>query len=135
MGLTFKPDWKTAKPSYVAKFGEYQAFLDSMTEADIRNAIHGACGRFPPGIDAWMQGEPLEMRMRRPDQVPYLVGRLPEGILKPGETVSLLLWVPREATKRKTWDLRLDPGGRVAPAVDTGRRLNRFFRLSARFTF
>jgi 4-amino-4-deoxy-L-arabinose transferase-like glycosyltransferase len=80
-----------------------------------------------------MRGEPLEMRMRRPDQVPYLVGRLPEGILKPGETVSLHLWVPREAMKRKTWDLRLDPGGRVAPAFDTGRRLNRFFRLSPRF--
>ena len=56
MGLTFKPDWKTAKPSYVAKFGEYQAFLDSMTEGDVRNAIHGACGKFPPDIDAWMQG-------------------------------------------------------------------------------
>ena len=56
MGLTFKPDWKTAKPSYVAKFGEYPAFLDSMTEGDVRDAIHGACGKSPPGIDAWMQG-------------------------------------------------------------------------------
>jgi hypothetical protein len=56
MPLTFKPDWKVAKPHYVAKFGEYQAFLDSMTQTDVLNAIHGACGKFHPGIDAWMQG-------------------------------------------------------------------------------
>ncbi|HSG38296.1 MAG TPA: glycosyltransferase family 39 protein, partial [Thermoanaerobaculia bacterium] len=79
-----------------------------------------------------MQGGPLEMRVRRPDEVPYLVGRLPEGIVQPGEAVSLLLWVPREAMKRKTWELRLDPGGRAVSVFDTGRRLNRFFRLSAR---
>lgn len=56
MPLTFKPDWKTAKPHYVTKFGDYQAFLDSMTQTDVINAIHGACGKFHPGIDAWMQG-------------------------------------------------------------------------------
>src|SRR5688572_6897758 len=55
MALTFHPDWKTAKPHYVAKFGEYQAFLDSMTQTDVVNALHGACGKFHPGIDAWMQ--------------------------------------------------------------------------------
>ncbi|HEX6902667.1 MAG TPA: glycosyltransferase family 39 protein [Thermoanaerobaculia bacterium] len=80
-----------------------------------------------------MQDDPAEIRFRRPEQVPYLVGRLPEGFVKPGETVSLLLWVPRESAKRKEWELRLDPGGRPVPAVDTGRRLNRLFRLSPRF--
>ncbi len=80
-----------------------------------------------------MQDDPAEIRVRRPERVPYLVGRLPEGFVKPGETVSLLLWVPRETAKRKDWELRLDPGGRPVPAVDTGRRLNRLFRLSPRF--
>src|SRR4051812_5762241 len=56
MALTFKPDWKTAKPNYVAHYGDYQAFLDSMTEADVRDALRGACGKFQPDIDAWMQG-------------------------------------------------------------------------------
>ena len=30
--------------------------------------------------------------------------------------------------------LRLDPGGRPVPIFDTGRRLNRLFRTSPRFT-
>jgi hypothetical protein len=54
MPLTFAPDWKTARPNYVANFGEYQAFLDSMTEDDVKKAVSGAVGKFPPIIDAWM---------------------------------------------------------------------------------
>jgi hypothetical protein len=78
-------------------------------------------------------GAPQELRVRRPDQAPYLVGRLPEGLARPGDTVSLLLWVPRESTDLKLRELRLDPGGRPVQVFDTGRRLTRFFRMSPRF--
>lgn len=78
-------------------------------------------------------GSPWELKVRRPEQAPYLVGRLPEGFARPGDTVSLLLWVPREAADEDLGELRLDPGGRLVPVFDTGRRLNRFFRLSPRF--
>lgn len=78
-------------------------------------------------------GAPQELRVRRPDQAPYLVGRLPEGMARPGETVSLVLWVPREATNLKVGELRLDPGGRPVRVFDTGRRLTRFFRMTPRF--
>jgi hypothetical protein len=78
-------------------------------------------------------GAPQELRVRRPDQAPYLVGRLPEGLARPGDTVSLVLWVPREATDLKLRELRLDPGGRPVRVFDTGRRLTRFFRMSPRF--
>ncbi len=78
-------------------------------------------------------GTPRELRVRRPDQAPYLVGRLPEGLVRPGDTVSLVLWVPREATDLKMSELRLDPGGRPVRMFETGRRLSRFFRTSPRF--
>jgi hypothetical protein len=80
-----------------------------------------------------MDGEPLPVRVRRPDQAPYLVGRLPDGLAKPGETVSLMLWVPRQTARMRADELRLDPGGRAVPVADTGRRLSKFFRLSPRF--
>ncbi|HKI01553.1 MAG TPA: glycosyltransferase family 39 protein [Thermoanaerobaculia bacterium] len=80
-----------------------------------------------------LDGGPGQIRVRRPDQAPFLVGRLPEGLAKPGETVSLLLWVPREAAARKVDELQLDPGGRPVTVTDTGRRLSRFFRMSPRF--
>lgn len=78
-------------------------------------------------------GAPQELRVRRPEEAPYLVGRLPEGLARPGDTVSLVLWVPREATDLKLRELRLDPGGRPVQVFDTGRRLTRFFRMSPRF--
>jgi hypothetical protein len=78
-------------------------------------------------------GAPQELRVRRPDEAPYLVGRLPEGLVRPGDTVSLVLWVPREATDLELSELRLDPGGRPVRMFDTGRRLSRFFSTSPRF--
>ena len=54
MPLTFLPNWKTAKPNYVQNYGDYQAFLDSMTENDVRNALQDATGKFPPIVDAWV---------------------------------------------------------------------------------
>lgn len=80
-------------------------------------------------------GEPVDLQVRRPDEdSPFLVGRVPEGLAKPGETVSLVLWIPRGAEGRDVDQLRLDPGGRSVPIFDTGRRLNRLFRTSTRFT-
>jgi dolichyl-phosphate-mannose-protein mannosyltransferase len=82
----------------------------------------------------WMlDGPPVDLRVRRPEGAPYLVGRFPEGSARPGDTVSLLLWVPRELEKVETFELRIDPGDRLVPVFDTGRRLTRYFRLSPRF--
>lgn len=79
-------------------------------------------------------GDPVDLQPRRPDgDSPFLVGHLPEGLAKPGETVSLVFWVPRGAEGRDVDQLRLDPGGRAVPIFDTGRRLNRLFRTSTRF--
>jgi hypothetical protein len=80
-------------------------------------------------------GDPVNLQVRRPDESsPFLVGRVPEGTAKPGETVSLVFWIPRGAEGRDLDQLRLDPGGRSVPIFDTGRRLNRLFRTSSRFT-
>ncbi|MFL6259769.1 MAG: ArnT family glycosyltransferase [Thermoanaerobaculia bacterium] len=80
-------------------------------------------------------GDPVNLQVRRPEEgSPFLVGRVPEGTAKPGETVSLVLWIPRGAEGRDVDQLRLDPGGRPVPLFDTGRRLNRLFRTSSRFT-
>ena len=82
-----------------------------------------------------LAGDPVDVPVRRPDgDQPYLVGRFPDGVVKPGETVSLVVWIPREAEDPRASGLQLDPGGRTVPVFDTGRRLNRFFRTSPRFT-
>jgi hypothetical protein len=78
-------------------------------------------------------GEPTVVPFRRPEGAPYLAARLPEGLVRPGDTVSLLLWVPRESAERRLGKLRLDPGDRPVPLAYVGRRLNRFFRVSPRF--
>jgi hypothetical protein len=81
-----------------------------------------------------LEGEPVDLQVRRPDEdSPFLVGRIPEGLVKPGGTASLVFWIPR-GSDGDTDELRLDPGGRQVPVADTGRRLNRLFRTSARFT-
>lgn len=79
-----------------------------------------------------LDGAPWMLRVRRPAGMPYLVGRLPEGVLRPGDTISFVLWVPKESVDRKLVELRLDPGDRPLPLVGTGRRLNRFFRMTPR---
>jgi hypothetical protein len=81
-----------------------------------------------------LDGDPVDLQVRRPDEdSPFLVGRVPEETPKPGETVSLVFWIPRGAEGRDVEELRLDPGGRQVPVFDTGRRLNRLFRTSPRF--
>ena len=68
------------------------------------------------------------LRIRRPEGAPpFLVSRLPEGFVRPG-TRFPVAWVPREAADRKPLEVRLDPGGRLVPVSDTGRRLARYFR-------
>ncbi|MFL6193924.1 MAG: ArnT family glycosyltransferase [Thermoanaerobaculia bacterium] len=80
-----------------------------------------------------LQGGPIDLRLRRPEGTPFLVGRFPEGLLKPGEMVSLLVWIPRESGGRDVQQVLLDPGARAVQVFDTGRRLNRLFRTSERF--
>ncbi len=78
--------------------------------------------------------DPVDLLVRRPDgNPPYLVGRLPAGFARPGEAVSLLLWIPRDSGDREVYELRLDPGGEPVAVFDTGRRLNRLFKTSPRF--
>jgi hypothetical protein len=79
-------------------------------------------------------GDPIDLDVRRPeDDPPFLVARLPEEPTKPGEAVSLVVWVPRGSEDNDVEVLRLDPGGIAVPVEDTGRRLNRLFRTSQRF--
>jgi hypothetical protein len=80
-----------------------------------------------------MEGHPRLVRFRRPDDAPYLVGRLPDDLDRPGATLSLVVWVPRETARLGVKELQLDPGGRPVPVADTGRRLTRFFHMSPRF--
>lgn len=79
-----------------------------------------------------LDGEPLGLQVRRPESASYVVGRLPDGLFRSGDTISLLLWVPRAAAGRKLAELWLDPGERPVPLADAGRRLNRYFRMSPR---
>ncbi len=79
-----------------------------------------------------LDGAPWLLRVRRPAGMPYLVGRLPEGVLGPGDTISFVLWVPKESVDRKLVELRLDPGDRPLPLAGTGRRLNQYFRMTPR---
>lgn len=77
---------------------------------------------------------PIDLLVRRPEgNQPYLVVRLPPGIARPGEAVSLLLWIPRDSGDRDVRELHLDPGDQQVAVFDTGRRLNRLFRTSPRF--
>ena len=46
MGIRFAPDWKMADPWYTQKYGEYQAFLDSISQAQVLQAFWAAVGRF-----------------------------------------------------------------------------------------
>jgi hypothetical protein len=80
-----------------------------------------------------LHGNPLELRLRRPEGTSYLVGRLPGELARAEEVVSLVLWVPAESSSRRLAELRLDPGDRPVPMADTGRRLSRFFRTTPRF--
>ncbi len=116
----------------------YQARIDRVPRSQVTILGHQPFeSRGEPVVvvrHLWEQdGAPTELRVRRPDGAPYLVSRLPDGLAKPGDTVSLVLWVPRESAGREVRELRLDPGGRAVPVLDTGRRLNRFFRMSPRF--
>ena len=46
MALEFKNKWNEAIPKYVKKFGEYQAFLDTLNESAIRQAFARAEDQF-----------------------------------------------------------------------------------------
>jgi hypothetical protein len=128
-----------------------QSRLDGPDGAFYRARIaHSAKGQVERVDDQWFRrrGEPLvvlrhpweliddpiDLDVRRPEgNPPFLVARLPEEPTKPGETVSLVVWIPRGTEDNDVDVLRLDPGGIAVPVEDTGRRLNRLFRTSARF--
>jgi hypothetical protein len=80
-----------------------------------------------------LEGGGIDLRLRRPEGTPFLVGRLPDGLLKPGDAVSLLVWIPRESGVKDVEQVLIDPGARPVRVYDTGRRLNRLFRTSLRF--
>jgi hypothetical protein len=79
-----------------------------------------------------------------PDTLPPLAVQRPEeearpltaalpAELRPGDTVSLILWVPKAAARRGVGALRLDPGGEPVPVFETGRRLRKFYFATPRF--
>lgn len=51
MALTFKSGWNTARQKYVNKYGQYQAFLDTLNESVIRQAFIKAKDNF---TDRWV---------------------------------------------------------------------------------
>ena len=46
MGILFDPRWKIADPWSAARFGEYQAFLESVTQPQVMLALWSADGHF-----------------------------------------------------------------------------------------
>jgi len=46
MSIKFKPGWNIEKSKYKAKYGPYQAFLDSVNEASVINALQEATYHF-----------------------------------------------------------------------------------------
>ena len=75
-----------------------------------------------------------EIELSRPPNAPFLAGRLPAaGHYQPGDVLSLQVAVPRAAADEDVRAVRLEPGDREIPLVDTGRHRNRLFRTSPRF--
>jgi hypothetical protein len=82
-------------------------------------------------LHPWMPvAAPEPLGIGRPAPGRPLAARLPDG-LKPGEVVSLTLWVPREAGQVDA--LRIEPGGRRLPLYETGRRGKRRRLVTTRF--
>jgi NO-binding membrane sensor protein with MHYT domain len=73
---------------------------------------------------------PEPLGIGRPAPGRPLAARLPDGI-RPGEVVSLTLWIPREAGQVDA--LRVEPGGRRLPLYETGRRGKRRRLVTTRF--
>lgn len=46
MGIKFAPTWKQADPFYTRRHGEYQAFLDSVNQQQVMQALWLAKGHF-----------------------------------------------------------------------------------------
>jgi hypothetical protein len=46
MGVKFAANWKQADPYYTKKYGQYQAFLDSVNQQQIMQALWLAKGHF-----------------------------------------------------------------------------------------
>ena len=46
MGIKFAPNWKIADTTYTRRFGDYQAFLDSVNQQQVIQALWFAKGRF-----------------------------------------------------------------------------------------
>jgi hypothetical protein len=82
----------------------------------------------------WDLESVVDLKLRRPEgQPPVLVGRLPDRYYHPGDVLSLVIMVPKEAAGEDIRSVRLDPGDRTIPIFDTGRHRNRLFRTSPRF--
>ncbi|HJT89347.1 MAG TPA: hypothetical protein VJ732_15875 [Bryobacteraceae bacterium] len=46
MSIVFKPGWNQEKSNYAKKYGTYIGFLECLTEADAKNALKNAIGKF-----------------------------------------------------------------------------------------
>lgn len=76
-------------------------------------------------------GEPVALALTRPEGSKQVAAALPP--LPSGTVVQLELWVPKRGARIALGEVRLDPGGRAVALFDTGRRRDRFFRVTQRF--
>ncbi len=84
----------------------------------------------------WDLESVVALKLRRPEGQPaVLVGRLPDRYYHPGDILSIVVWVPKEAANEDIRSVHLEPGDRTIPIFDTGRHRNRLFRTSPRFQF
>ena len=81
----------------------------------------------------WSASAPPERLALTADARPRRIGALLPAGLRPGEVVSVLLWVPRGERPRGDV-LQLGPGGRTIPLFPAGRQRQRSFLVSPRFT-
>jgi Dolichyl-phosphate-mannose-protein mannosyltransferase len=82
----------------------------------------------------WDLESVVALKLRRPEgRLPVMVGRLPDLYYQPGDILSIVVRVPKEAANEDIRSVRLEPGDRTIPIFDTGRHRNRLFRTSPRF--
>jgi hypothetical protein len=82
----------------------------------------------------WDLESVVALKLRRPEGQPSaLVGRLPDRYYQPGDILSIVVRVPKEAANEDIRSVRLEPGDQTIPIFDTGRHRNRLFRTSPRF--
>ncbi|RUQ32216.1 MAG: hypothetical protein EKK68_06285 [Candidatus Competibacteraceae bacterium] len=90
MGIKFDPLWKVADPYYVYQFGDYQAFLDSVNQQQIMQALWMAVGHFR---DPWVREilEDASSRQGLHDVIVEQGVHQPENLMSGGFTLHFTI--------------------------------------------